>query len=139
MPGILNLSGIDLPIASVLDEHLEEVALILERQLATDLSAVNALCRHVEHYRGKRLRPILVLLSGLTTGGPPWDAAGLTERHRVVASPCARRWGTRRSIPASAPLQTRSVKASCFSYITETTSTSTRRPISRSSAARRRR
>ena len=26
-------------------------------------------CRHVEQYRGKRLRPILVLLSGLTTGG----------------------------------------------------------------------
>jgi octaprenyl-diphosphate synthase len=86
MPGILNLTGIDLPIASVLDEQLEEVALILERQLATDLSAVNALCRHVEQYRGKRLRPTLVLLSGLTTGGPPWDAAGLTERHRVVAA-----------------------------------------------------
>jgi octaprenyl-diphosphate synthase len=86
MPGILNLASIDLSIASVLDEQLEEVAVILERQLATDLSAVNALCRHVEQYRGKRLRPILVLLSGLATGGPPRDATGLTEKHRVVAA-----------------------------------------------------
>jgi octaprenyl-diphosphate synthase len=86
MPGILNLAKIDIPIASALDEQLEEVAVILERQLATDLSAVNALCRHVEQYRGKRLRPILVLLSGLTTDGPPWDGSGLTERHRVVAA-----------------------------------------------------
>jgi octaprenyl-diphosphate synthase len=86
MPGILNLASIDLSIASVLEDQLDEVAVILERQLATDLSAVNALCRHVEQYRGKRLRPILVLLSGLTTGGPPWDATGLTEKHRVVAA-----------------------------------------------------
>jgi len=86
MPGILNLASIDLSIASVLDDQLEEVAVILERQLATDLSAVNALCRHVEQYRGKRLRPILVLLSGLTTGGAPCDARGLTEKHRVVAA-----------------------------------------------------
>jgi octaprenyl-diphosphate synthase len=86
MPGILNLAKIDLPIASVLDEQLEEVAVILERQLATDLSAVNALCRHVEQFRGKRLRPILVLLSGLATDGKPADGSGLTEKHRVVAA-----------------------------------------------------
>lgn len=86
MPGILNLAKIDLPIAALLDEQLEEVAVVLERQLATDLSAVNALCRHVEQFRGKRLRPILVLLSGLATGGAPADGSTLTEKHRVVAA-----------------------------------------------------
>ena len=64
---MLNLAELDIPIAGVLDEQLEEVAVILERQLASDLSPVNGLCRHVEQYRGKRLRPILVLLSGLAT------------------------------------------------------------------------
>ncbi len=38
MTGILNLANISLPIASVLDEQLEEVSVILERQLASDLS-----------------------------------------------------------------------------------------------------
>ncbi len=86
MPGILNLADIDLPIATMLDEQLEEVAVILERQLASDLSAVNALCRHVEQYRGKRLRPMLVLLSGLAAGRPPWQEPALGEKHRVVAA-----------------------------------------------------
>ena len=48
---MLNLAELDLPIATVLDEQLEEVAVILERQLASDMSPVNALCRHVEQYR----------------------------------------------------------------------------------------
>ena len=83
---MLNLAEIDIPIAAVLDEQLEEVAVILERQLASDLSPVNALCRHIEQYRGKRLRPILVLLSGLAVGKPPWDGSRLTSRHRVIAA-----------------------------------------------------
>ncbi|MHC4413989.1 MAG: polyprenyl synthetase family protein [Planctomycetota bacterium] len=83
---MLNLAEIDLPIAAVLDEQLEDVGLILERQLASDLSAVNALCRHAEQYHGKRLRPILVLLSGLATGPSPGDGSGLNEKHRVVAA-----------------------------------------------------
>ena len=83
---MLNLAKIHLPIASVLDEQLEEVAVILERQLACDLSAVNALCRHIEQYHGKRLRPMLVLLSGLAASSAPWDGSELTEKHRVVAA-----------------------------------------------------
>ena len=82
---MLNLAELDIPIAGVLDEQLEEVAVILERQLASDLLPVNNLCRHVEQYRGKRLRPILVLLSGLATSKGR-DGSGLTERHRVLAA-----------------------------------------------------
>ncbi len=83
---MLNLAALDLPIANVLDEHLEEVAVILERQLASDLSPVNTPCCHVEQYRGKLLRPTLVLLSGLATGKPPWDGSRLTQPHRVLAA-----------------------------------------------------
>ncbi len=83
---MLDLDAIDLHLASVLEAQLEEVAVILERQLASDLSPVNSLCRHVEQYRGKRLRPILVLLSGLASGRPPLNGSPLTERHRVVAA-----------------------------------------------------
>jgi len=79
---MLNLAALDLPIATVLDEHLEEVGVILERQLASDMSPVNTLCRHIEGYRGKRLRPILVLLSGVAAGRD----GTLTEKHRVIAA-----------------------------------------------------
>ncbi len=82
---MLNLAELDLPIAGALEEQLDEVVVIFERQLASDLSPVNTLCRHVEQYRGKRLRPILVLVSGLAAR-KAGDDAGLTERHRVVAA-----------------------------------------------------
>lgn len=86
MPGMLNLAEIDLPLATVLDEQLEEVELILQRQVASDLWAVNSLCCHIEQYGGKRIRPMLVLLSGLAAGPPPWDGSALGEKHRVIAA-----------------------------------------------------
>ena len=86
MPGLLNLAKIDQPLAAVLDEQLEEVGEILERQLASDLSAVNTLCLQLEQYHGKRLRPMLVLLTGLAAGGTPRNGSTLTEKHRVVAA-----------------------------------------------------
>src|SRR4029453_8260301 len=86
MTGILNLGAAHQPIAAILSEQLEQVALIFERQLASDMSAVNNLCMHVEQYRGKMLRPTLVLLSGLAAGAQPCDGSTLTEKHRIVAS-----------------------------------------------------
>ena len=86
-------------LAELLRADLEEIWLIIERQLASDLTAVNALCRHIEQYRGKMLRPTLVLLGGLAgeshAGGqadarPPRSgeegAIGITGRHLVVAA-----------------------------------------------------
>src|SRR5437870_2757794 len=72
MTGMLNLDDVHRPVAALLAEQLEQVSLIFERQLASDMSAVNTLCLHVEQYRGKMLRPTLVLLSGLAAGS---DAA----------------------------------------------------------------
>src|SRR5436190_18338046 len=69
MAGMLNLDEVHRPLAALLEEQLEQVTLIFERQLASDMSAVNSLCMHVEHYRGKMLRPTLVLLAGLVANG----------------------------------------------------------------------
>jgi octaprenyl-diphosphate synthase len=83
---MLDLAAIDQPIASLVASELEQVTLIFERQLASDLSAVNRLCLHVEQYRGKMLRPTLVLVCGLAGGGEPCDGSRLTDRHRTLAA-----------------------------------------------------
>ncbi|MFM8640421.1 MAG: polyprenyl synthetase family protein, partial [Planctomycetota bacterium] len=60
---------------------LDEVGRTFERQLARDLPPVNTLCRHVERYRGKMLRPTMVFLCG-SAFGP------VGERHVSVAATC---------------------------------------------------
>ncbi len=82
---MLHLAG-TAPIAALIEGQLDEVALIMERQLASDLSPVNALCRHVEQYRGKQLRPMLLLLCGVAAARPPRDVGAITEKHRVLAA-----------------------------------------------------
>jgi len=79
------------------------VALCLERvekrfseHLASDIPAVDRLCRHVERYRGKMLRPTLVLACGLAAD--PRSADGLSsvedvgslvsDSHVTVAAVC---------------------------------------------------
>jgi octaprenyl-diphosphate synthase len=104
MRGLLDLPEIHLPVAKLLEGQLEQVSLIFERQLASDLTAVNTLCMHIEQYRGKMLRPTLVLLAGLAAGGKVPDvrcqasdvvsdayrmtpgASSLTDNHRIVAA-----------------------------------------------------
>jgi octaprenyl-diphosphate synthase len=60
---------------------LDEVGRLFERQLSSDMPSVNALCRHVERYRGKMLRPTMVFLSGQAFGP-------VGERHVMVAATC---------------------------------------------------
>lgn len=57
----------DRPVKSWLHVELEGVSARLMRELRSDLDCVNELIRHVEGYRGKMLRPMLVLTSGLAT------------------------------------------------------------------------
>lgn len=102
---MLNLDAVHQPIATLIAEQLDQVMVIFERQLASDMSAVNSLCMHVEQYRGKMLRPTLVLLAGLAAkdrglgmrgqglegladpqSRTPNPSALLTEKHRVVAA-----------------------------------------------------
>lgn len=60
---------------------LADVGKAFERQLASDLPPVNTLCRHVERYRGKMLRPTMVFLCGQAFGP-------VGERHVIVAATC---------------------------------------------------
>lgn len=80
---MLDLATIDAPAAERLARDLEEVAVVFERQLASELSAVNALCLHVAKYRGKMLRPALVLLAARAATGDD-DAAD--DRHRMLGA-----------------------------------------------------
>ena len=51
-------------------------------ELLSDLTCVNTLVEHLERYRGKMLRPTLVLASALTAGRD----AELTDRHEVLGA-----------------------------------------------------
>src|SRR5262245_60035788 len=80
------------PTAALIARALADVEVEFERQLASDLPAVNALCRHVERYRGKMLRPTLVLATGLASA--PSDESSVLANgddairpaHRTVAA-----------------------------------------------------
>ncbi len=80
--GLLEIDPLQRELASLLEDRLHRVTAIFERQLASELSAVNALCLHVEHYRGKMLRPTLVLVSGLAAK----KDAVLSEKHEILAA-----------------------------------------------------
>ena len=59
--------------------QLAAVEKLFHDELASDLACVNTLVKHVSRFRGKMLRPSLVLLSGRACGE-------LTEAHTVIAT-----------------------------------------------------
>ena len=66
-----------------LADGLERVERAFEAQLSSTFPAVDTLCRHAERYRGKMLRPTLLLLSGMgTSTGVP----AFTEKHVIAAA-----------------------------------------------------
>ncbi len=65
MRGVLEIPESLLPINEAIIAGLERVEACFDRQLETDIPPVAELCRHIERYRGKMLRPTLVLLTGL--------------------------------------------------------------------------
>jgi len=62
--------------------HLADVEARFAAELMSDLPCVNDLVDHVERYRGKMLRPTLVLVSAMTRA----PEAEPTENHRVIAT-----------------------------------------------------
>ena len=76
------------PLAPLLAGRLESVGRIFEHALVSDVPVVNSLCRHVERYRGKMLRPTLVIVSGIAARGAGGGAAGEppAERHDTLAA-----------------------------------------------------
>ena len=69
-----------------LDEALGEVVALFHDQLDSDLPCVDELCRYIERYRGKMLRPTLVLLSGLAAGSRGCVPEAITRGHITVAA-----------------------------------------------------
>jgi len=61
--------------------ELRAVDALFARELTSELPHVNALVTYVSKFRGKMLRPMLVLLSGLAAGDSP-----LTDEHLTLAT-----------------------------------------------------
>lgn len=73
---------------------LDRVRSRFDGQLASDLPPVDRLVRHVEHYRGKMLRPMLTIASGIaaspraaSTGVDQWGSL-VTDAHVTAAAVC---------------------------------------------------
>ena len=62
------LNETDTAIADEVGRLLRVVESCFANELESDLSAVNDLTAHIERYRGKMLRPIVVMLSGMACG-----------------------------------------------------------------------
>jgi len=58
----------------LVEEGLEQVRSLMERWIASELPAVQELCRQLEGYQGKMLRPTLALLSGAAFVDQPEQA-----------------------------------------------------------------
>ena len=72
---MLALAGL---FSSIADD-LEESSRIFRNELRSEQPHVRELCEHIEHFRGKQLRPALLLLTGQACGG-------LRPAHRVLAA-----------------------------------------------------
>lgn len=81
---MLELNAIQPDLGRRLSEELARVAVVFDEQLASDLTAVNELCEHVGRFRGKMLRPTLVMLCGAAAAGDRGESLG--EHHRLLAA-----------------------------------------------------
>src|SRR5579871_6237652 len=66
-------------IADCVAPQMAAVDRLFHEELKSDLACVNTLVRHVSRFRGKMLRPLLVLLSGKACGN-------LNESHVTIAT-----------------------------------------------------
>ena len=78
---LLDQIHVDDSLAKTLSDELNLVTCVFEEQLVSEHEYINHLCSHLERYRGKMLRPTLVMLAGLSSSTEP-----LTQSHRVVAA-----------------------------------------------------
>ncbi len=76
------------PLQATIAEALEDVRTRFDRQLHSDLPSVSRLVAHIESYRGKMLRPTLVLVCGLAARPRDMDTGLLTPAHVTLAAVC---------------------------------------------------
>ncbi|MSR45136.1 MAG: polyprenyl synthetase family protein [Phycisphaerales bacterium] len=75
-----------LSVTEVLARRLGEVALLFQQSLVNDLPAVTRLTQHVERYRGKMLRPTLVITSGMAVRDGSPQSASVDHRLNALAA-----------------------------------------------------
>ncbi len=80
---MLLVAPVDQAVRQQLTDELSRVESLFVQELQCPLACVNRLVAHVERYRGKRLRPLLVLVAGMASSS---DGATLTQAHRVLAT-----------------------------------------------------
>ncbi len=68
-----------LPVQEVVGASLRRVEIAFDRALRSDLPPVQRLVQHIESYRGKMLRPALVILSGMAADLHLSDGGGQRE------------------------------------------------------------
>jgi octaprenyl-diphosphate synthase len=78
---LLDQIHVEEPLARLLADELTCVTGVFEQQLVSEHDNINHLCSHLEQYRGKMLRPALVVLAGLAI-----SKDSLTHAHRVMAA-----------------------------------------------------
>lgn len=86
--GVATAGAAEARLAELVTGELAQVDALFARELASDLPNVNDLVAHVGKFRGKMLRPMLVLLSGLAAGeGGEREGAGvLGPEHVTIAT-----------------------------------------------------
>jgi octaprenyl-diphosphate synthase len=77
---LINGIEMDGTLGDLIAGELAGVSSVFERHLKSEHDSINDLCDHLEKYRGKMLRPTLVMLAGLASGG------SLSDEHRIVAA-----------------------------------------------------
>lgn len=65
MQGVLDIPNELQGVQGVIADAFPSVIQVFEQQLVSDLPPVDEMCRYIERYRGKMLRPTLVLLCGI--------------------------------------------------------------------------
>lgn len=88
MRGVLEIPDDLRGVHELVTDGLSRVERVFNDQLISDLPPVDALCAHVDRYRGKMLRPTLVLVCGMAAGGDADPAESLGEAHSVCAAVC---------------------------------------------------
>jgi octaprenyl-diphosphate synthase len=89
MSALLDLPSTLLPLQRAVADALTRVEARFDAQLRSDLLPVRRLCQHVERYRGKMLRPMLVVLCGLASkDNAPDDDFTLPDDHVALAAVC---------------------------------------------------
>lgn len=97
MSAIIDMPSTLQPLQRFMGDALARVERRFDDQLRSDLLPVRRLCQHVERYRGKMVRPMLVVLAGLATEGAyagarphavQADGFAISEDHISLAAVC---------------------------------------------------